>query len=590
MHPTSLNKMKAFVEEYLKGYENYSLTIIDLGSQAVAGMPTYKPFFNKLSWKYIGVDITPGENVDLVVKDPYNWVEIEDASVDVVISGQAFEHIEYPWLTMKEIFRILKDRGVACIIAPSSGPEHRHPVDCWRFFPDGMKALGKWAGLRVVEVFTDWGLDPWRDTFAVFQKPLTGSPKVAPFEEFGNKECALKVYIEAFRNNPQNPEYYARAVNILKTKGEAKKALVYLATALSIFPHNLWLRQRAVELYLGIKPELAFESILFLLRTRPITAENVRLIGKYLELADEDTRKLIFDQLPPDINQLRQFAMHAENQRVYLFAEECWRRISEANPNDINAKLMYALMPMGYGESALSKKRFETALNFQLSKNLVNRTTIIQLLINKFNYRTYLEIGVARGLNFFQIQAPLKIGVDPKFVISGKIQNTENERFYQMTSDEFFANPPEILIEKGIDLAFIDGLHTYEQSLRDVENCLKYLNPDGIIVMHDCLPSSEAEALPSLEKAMKHPEFKGAWTGDVYKTILHVRTFRPDLFVFVINTDHGVGIIKKGQPENLLSLSLEEIQNFTFQQLAENKVNLLNLKPPAWFSQWLNSL
>ncbi len=86
-----------------------------------------------------------------------------------------------------------------------------------------------------------------------------------------------------------------------------------------------------------------------------------------------------------------------------------------------------------------------------------------------------------------------------------------------MTSDEFFANPPEILIEKGIDLAFIDGLHTYEQSLRDVENCLKYLNPDGIIVMHDCLPSSEAEALPSLEKAMKHPEFKGAWTGKYIK-------------------------------------------------------------------------
>ncbi|MEM1725222.1 MAG: methyltransferase domain-containing protein, partial [Thermoplasmata archaeon] len=42
-----------------------------------------------------------------VVKDPYNWIEIEDSSVDVVISGQAFEHIEYPWLTIKEIYRVL---------------------------------------------------------------------------------------------------------------------------------------------------------------------------------------------------------------------------------------------------------------------------------------------------------------------------------------------------------------------------------------------------------------------------------------------------------------------------------------------------
>lgn len=104
-----------------------------------------------------------GNNVDIVVEDPYKWDQIEDSSLDVVITGQAFEHIEFPWLTIKEVYRILKDRGIVCIIAPSGGYEHRYPIDCWRFFPDGMNALGKWASFDIVEIFTDWGLEPWRD-------------------------------------------------------------------------------------------------------------------------------------------------------------------------------------------------------------------------------------------------------------------------------------------------------------------------------------------------------------------------------------------------------------------------------------------
>lgn len=39
---------------------------------------------------------------------------------------------------------------------PSSGPEHRYPVDCWRFYPDGMRAFAKIARLHCIEVYTDW--------------------------------------------------------------------------------------------------------------------------------------------------------------------------------------------------------------------------------------------------------------------------------------------------------------------------------------------------------------------------------------------------------------------------------------------------
>lgn len=47
-----------------------------------------------------------------------------------------------------EISRVLKDEGMACIIAPSGGVEHRYPLNCWRFYPDGFKALAKYSGLN----------------------------------------------------------------------------------------------------------------------------------------------------------------------------------------------------------------------------------------------------------------------------------------------------------------------------------------------------------------------------------------------------------------------------------------------------------
>ena len=93
------------------------------------------------------MDLSEGENVDLVLSDPYSWSEIRSSSVDVFVSGQAFEHIEFFWQTMLEIARALKPGGLCCIIAPSGGPEHKYPLDCWRFYPDGFRALARYAGL-----------------------------------------------------------------------------------------------------------------------------------------------------------------------------------------------------------------------------------------------------------------------------------------------------------------------------------------------------------------------------------------------------------------------------------------------------------
>ncbi len=93
------------------------------------------------------------KNVDIVLKNPYAWKEIATNSIDVLITGQALEHIVFFWITMLEIVHILKPGGLCCIIAPSAGVEYKYPVDCWRFYTDGFKALSRFFLLKEVEVY-----------------------------------------------------------------------------------------------------------------------------------------------------------------------------------------------------------------------------------------------------------------------------------------------------------------------------------------------------------------------------------------------------------------------------------------------------
>lgn len=168
--------MKSFCESYLGDRQDQELVIYDLGSQSVNG--SYRALFNNKKWKYFGLDLELGENVDIILNDLYDW-NFEDASVDVLISGQAFEHIEFFWLTMREIARVLKPDGLCCIIAPAGGYEHRFPVDCWRFYPDGFRALAKWSGLKTLKCVTQWeepqgykedNSDIWQDTLFIASK------------------------------------------------------------------------------------------------------------------------------------------------------------------------------------------------------------------------------------------------------------------------------------------------------------------------------------------------------------------------------------------------------------------------------------
>ncbi len=169
--------MTAFRDVYLPANRKYR--ILDIGSKAHDAQDSYRPLFGGPHYEYIGLDLESGPNVDIVPRSAYSWAELESCSFDAVISGQVFEHNPFFWITMAEIARVLRPDGLVCIIAPSSGPVHRYPQDCWRFYPDAAAAMFSYVGIELIESYVEAsglkgvsGME-WADMFAVGRRPLT---------------------------------------------------------------------------------------------------------------------------------------------------------------------------------------------------------------------------------------------------------------------------------------------------------------------------------------------------------------------------------------------------------------------------------
>jgi len=170
MHDSALESFIEFKKIYLDSKQSKKITITEIGSQAINS--SVKNSLNE-KYDYTGVDITAGENVDIVLKDPYK-LPFSDESIDAVISISTFEHTEFFWLTYLEILRILKPDGLFFLNVPSNSKFHRHSSDNWRFYPDSSIALEKWGiknnyNPKVLEHYTNLenGRDIWNDYVSI---------------------------------------------------------------------------------------------------------------------------------------------------------------------------------------------------------------------------------------------------------------------------------------------------------------------------------------------------------------------------------------------------------------------------------------
>jgi SAM-dependent methyltransferase len=170
MHTTAEKNAKWFFEKYVN--KETPTKILEIGSWGNSVIRNLKPSISE----YIGLDIQSGLNVDVVSTDRYK-LPFDNSTFDYVVSSSCFEHDECFWVTYLEIIRILKPGGLFYLNAPSNGPYHAYPGDCWRFYLDAGNALVNWAKhngyteTKLLEKFIDKPIkEVWEDYVCVFQK------------------------------------------------------------------------------------------------------------------------------------------------------------------------------------------------------------------------------------------------------------------------------------------------------------------------------------------------------------------------------------------------------------------------------------
>ena len=159
--------------------------------------------------------------------------------------------------------------------------------------------------------------------------------------------------------------------------------------------------------------------------------------------------------------------------------------------------------------------------------------------------RTYLEIGVEQGSTFRAVTVPERTGVDPRFGFESELEADAHTRFEQVTSDRFFST---LSPEATFDFYYIDGLHTFEQTYRDVCNAILHSHHRTVLLVDDTQPSDVFSSLREQDRALRHRAESGgrslAWHGDTFKVIFAVHDFYPGLdYRTIVGSGNGQTLI-----------------------------------------------
>jgi predicted O-methyltransferase YrrM len=170
--------------------------------------------------------------------------------------------------------------------------------------------------------------------------------------------------------------------------------------------------------------------------------------------------------------------------------------------------------------------------------------------------RRYLEIGVETGATLALAKAAERaIGIDPDASKLRRELVPACAQVFHETSDAFFARQTraQALGPHYLDLAFIDGMHWFEYALRDFVNVEAWSTKDAVVVLHDCLP-----LVPLTAGRERHTKF---WVGDVWKVVLILRRYRPELRIKIVATaPSGLCVVRGLNPaSSVLRDGLEQI-------------------------------
>ena len=207
---------------------------------------------------------------------------------------------------------------------------------------------------------------------------------------------------------------------------------------------------------------------------------------------------------------------------------------------------------------------------------------LLEKVHRHFCPRTYLEIGVGDGSLLALADAvTLAIGVDAAADF-GERKFAAQVRVFRETSDAFFAKH-DVSAEFGgkpLDLALVHGVHAFEDALRTFINVERISGTDTRILIHDCYPLDETTA--------SRRQGTTFWTGDLWKLIVCLKKYRPDLDVRTFAAPpSGLTMIRHPDPQSqVLSAEYDAICRefipLPYAALAIDKRAALNLVAGDW--------
>ena len=181
------------------------------------------------------------------------------------------------------------------------------------------------------------------------------------------------------------------------------------------------------------------------------------------------------------------------------------------------------------------------------------RAEVNQGILDLFSNPSYLEIGVAHGETFHAVRAARKVAVDPAFVfdLDAARADPSNSKctYHQVTSDIYFSDH-QPLGEK-FDVIFIDGLHTFDQTLKDLMNAILSVNEGGVIVVDDVIPASYQSSISDVGEFMRFlnaiGSMDGTWMGDVYRLVFFVEQYLSLFNYATVAENHGQMVMWRGR-------------------------------------------
>lgn len=159
---------------------------------------------------------------------------------------------------------------------------------------------------------------------------------------------------------------------------------------------------------------------------------------------------------------------------------------------------------------------------------------------------SYLEIGVETGVTFERVCIAERTAVDPTFSFDITQHADKTTTFAEMTSDDFFSG---LAATECFDIIFIDGLHTFEQTYRDLCNVILHSHSHSVILIDDTVPSDVYSALRIPEqcwafRAASGSEGDSSWHGDTFKVVFAIHDFH-------LSLDYRT-IVGSGNPQTLV--------------------------------------